>query len=226
MIDVLVPGLTSVRSSIANSGVWSIGHRKYSLGTKIHWHTEREREKSLMSILGWFCPWCNRFAKQVMIERRKRISRRLSLGEFSIKGKIRYAIKANLIFYGTLVLIFVVLIIYVATKYTLTSASFVVKSLSILCQPHCLSMSRRRSSPRVRRGVCFSWSWCLALVSSKCLWTFTTIPGRCTSYLTFSSRSLSCTMRSSTSKIVSIRWSTNWRNILFRFVRLILFDPG
>ncbi|CAF1102268.1 unnamed protein product [Adineta ricciae] len=45
-------------------------------------------------------------------------------GEFSIKGKIRYAIKANLIFYGTLLLIFIVLVIYVATKVTMDSSSF------------------------------------------------------------------------------------------------------
>ncbi|UJR07691.1 hypothetical protein I4U23_011976 [Adineta vaga] len=45
-------------------------------------------------------------------------------GEFSIKGKIRYAIKANLIFYGTLLLIFVILVIYVATKVKMTSSNF------------------------------------------------------------------------------------------------------
>ncbi|CAF3744812.1 unnamed protein product [Rotaria socialis] len=45
-------------------------------------------------------------------------------GEFSIKGKIRYAIKANLIFYGTLLLIFVILVIYVATKVKLNSSNF------------------------------------------------------------------------------------------------------
>ncbi|CAF1105502.1 unnamed protein product [Adineta steineri] len=45
-------------------------------------------------------------------------------GEFSIKGKIRYAIKANLIFYGVLTLLFVVLIIYVATKVSLTWSYF------------------------------------------------------------------------------------------------------
>ncbi|CAF4880746.1 unnamed protein product, partial [Rotaria sp. Silwood1] len=45
-------------------------------------------------------------------------------GEFSIKGKIQYAIKANLIFYGTLLLIFIILIIYVATKVTLNSSNF------------------------------------------------------------------------------------------------------
>ncbi|CAF1481913.1 unnamed protein product, partial [Adineta ricciae] len=45
-------------------------------------------------------------------------------GEFSIKGKIRYTIKANLIFYGTLLLLFIILVIYVATKVTMDSSSF------------------------------------------------------------------------------------------------------
>jgi len=51
----------------------------------------------------------------------------MSLGEFHIRGKIRYTIKANLIYYGTLLLIFVVLIIYVATKVKLNSLNFTVK---------------------------------------------------------------------------------------------------
>ncbi len=50
-------------------------------------------------------------------------------GEFHIRGKIRYAIKANLIYYGTLLIIFIILIIYVATKVKLTSSSFTVKTL-------------------------------------------------------------------------------------------------
>ncbi|CAF0997675.1 unnamed protein product [Rotaria sordida] len=45
-------------------------------------------------------------------------------GEFSIKGKIKYAIKANLIYYGTLLFIFIILIIYVATKVPLNSSNF------------------------------------------------------------------------------------------------------
>jgi hypothetical protein len=51
----------------------------------------------------------------------------MSLGEFYIRGKIRYAIKANLIYYGTVLLIFVVLVIYVATKVQLNSSNFTVK---------------------------------------------------------------------------------------------------
>jgi len=56
----------------------------------------------------------------------------MSLGEFHIRGKIRYTIKTNLIYYGTLLLIFVVLIIYVATKVQLNSSNFTVKNCYML----------------------------------------------------------------------------------------------
>jgi len=49
------------------------------------------------------------------------------LGEFSIKGKIRYAIKANLIYYGTLLIIFGIIIIYLLADKVLTSTNFMVK---------------------------------------------------------------------------------------------------
>jgi hypothetical protein len=53
-------------------------------------------------------------------------------GEFYIKGKILYAIKANLIYYGSVLIIFTILVIYVATKVQLNSSNFmVIKSLEI-----------------------------------------------------------------------------------------------
>ena len=50
----------------------------------------------------------------------------LFLGEFYWKGKIRYALKSNLIYYGTLLLIFGILIIYVAIDYKLDASNFKV----------------------------------------------------------------------------------------------------
>ena len=47
-------------------------------------------------------------------------------GEFSIKGKIRYAIKANLIYYGTLIIIFLIIIIYMLVKGYLKTSNFMV----------------------------------------------------------------------------------------------------
>jgi hypothetical protein len=47
-------------------------------------------------------------------------------GEFSIKGKIRYAIKANLIYYGTLVIIFLIIIIYMLVNGYLRTSNFMV----------------------------------------------------------------------------------------------------
>lgn len=48
-------------------------------------------------------------------------------GEFTIKGKIIYAIKANLIYYGTLLLIFGIIIIYLLADGVLNKTNFVVK---------------------------------------------------------------------------------------------------
>ncbi|UJR38477.1 hypothetical protein I4U23_031145 [Adineta vaga] len=47
-------------------------------------------------------------------------------GEFYWRGKIRYALRSNLIYYGTLLLIFGVLVIYVAIYYNLTASNFKV----------------------------------------------------------------------------------------------------
>jgi hypothetical protein len=49
------------------------------------------------------------------------------LGEFYLKGKIRYAFRSNLFYYGTLLLIFGVLVIYVAVNYNLDASNFKVK---------------------------------------------------------------------------------------------------
>ncbi len=49
------------------------------------------------------------------------------LGEFYWKGKIRYAFRSNLIYYGTLLLIFGVLVIYVAVNYNLNALNFKVR---------------------------------------------------------------------------------------------------
>ncbi len=49
-------------------------------------------------------------------------------GEFYLKGKIRYAFRSNLIYYGTLLLIFGVLVIYVAVNYNLTASNFKVNN--------------------------------------------------------------------------------------------------
>lgn len=59
-----------------------------------------------------------------VIERKEKF---VLLGEFSLKGKIRYAIKMNLIFYGSLLLIFVIIIIYVAAKGGFAQGGFAVK---------------------------------------------------------------------------------------------------
>ncbi|CAF0873038.1 unnamed protein product [Rotaria sp. Silwood1] len=47
-------------------------------------------------------------------------------GEFYLKGKIRYALRSNLIYYGTLLLIFGILVIYVAINYNLNASNFKV----------------------------------------------------------------------------------------------------
>ncbi|CAM4921388.1 unnamed protein product [Rotaria socialis] len=47
-------------------------------------------------------------------------------GEFYLKGKIRYALRSNLFYYGTLLLIFGVLVIYVAINYNLNASNFKV----------------------------------------------------------------------------------------------------
>ena len=49
-------------------------------------------------------------------------------GEFYWKGKIRYALRSNLLYYGTLLLIFGVLVIYMAINYGLNASNFKVKS--------------------------------------------------------------------------------------------------
>ncbi len=49
------------------------------------------------------------------------------LGEFYWKGKVRYALRSNLFYYGTLLLIFGVLVIYVAINYKLNASNFKVK---------------------------------------------------------------------------------------------------
>ena len=48
-------------------------------------------------------------------------------GEFSLKGKMKYAIKVNLIYYGTLLLIFLVIIIYLIADGVLNRKNFMVK---------------------------------------------------------------------------------------------------
>ncbi len=53
--------------------------------------------------------------------------KKIFLGEFSIKGKIRYAIKANLIYYGTLLIIFLIIIIYMLINGYLRASNFMVK---------------------------------------------------------------------------------------------------
>jgi hypothetical protein len=50
----------------------------------------------------------------------------LILGEFYWRGKIRYALRTNLIYYGTLLLIFGILVIYVAINYNLNASNFKV----------------------------------------------------------------------------------------------------
>lgn len=52
-------------------------------------------------------------------------------GEFSIKGKMRYAIKANLIYYGTLLVIFAAIIIYLLADGVLTPANFMVNEIPL-----------------------------------------------------------------------------------------------
>ncbi|CAF1331510.1 unnamed protein product [Adineta ricciae] len=47
-------------------------------------------------------------------------------GEFYWRGKIRYALRSNLFYYGTLLLLFGVLVIYVAINYHLTASNFKV----------------------------------------------------------------------------------------------------
>jgi hypothetical protein len=47
-------------------------------------------------------------------------------GEFYLKGKIRYAFRSNLFYYGSLLLIFGVLVIYVAINYNLNASNFKV----------------------------------------------------------------------------------------------------
>ncbi|CAF4406042.1 unnamed protein product, partial [Adineta steineri] len=47
-------------------------------------------------------------------------------GEFYWKGKIRFALRSNLIYYGTLLLIFGILVIYVAVNYNLSASNFKV----------------------------------------------------------------------------------------------------
>jgi len=47
-------------------------------------------------------------------------------GEFYWRGKIRYALRSNLIYYGTLLLVFGILVIYVAINYKFDAASFKV----------------------------------------------------------------------------------------------------
>jgi len=47
-------------------------------------------------------------------------------GEFFWRGKVRYALRTNMIYYGTLLLIFGILVIYVAINYNLNAANFKV----------------------------------------------------------------------------------------------------
>ncbi|CAF2502794.1 unnamed protein product [Rotaria sp. Silwood2] len=49
-------------------------------------------------------------------------------GEFYLKGKIRYALRSNLFYYGTLLLIFGILVIYVAINYNLDASNFKVNN--------------------------------------------------------------------------------------------------
>lgn len=48
------------------------------------------------------------------------------LGEFFWRGKVRFALRTNMIYYGTLLLIFGILVIYVAVNYNLNAANFKV----------------------------------------------------------------------------------------------------
>ncbi|CAF3262897.1 unnamed protein product [Rotaria socialis] len=45
-------------------------------------------------------------------------------GEFYLKGKIRYALRSNFIYYETLLLIFGILVTYMAVNYKLNASNF------------------------------------------------------------------------------------------------------